>query len=67
MLLVATDLAKNESAAFSARLNRRLIGKVGEEIANAGAGRCMPEFKQSTRQRTQPKKSTAGTKLNDRA
>lgn len=61
MLLLANDLAKNESAAFGARLRRQLIGKVGIEIANAGAGRSVPEFKQSTRQNIEPRKGTKST------
>jgi len=51
MLLLADDLAAGQSSAFSARLRRLLIGKVRNEIAEAGAGARMPDFKQSTRQR----------------
>lgn len=61
MLLIANDLAKNENDAFGARLRRQLIGKVGGEIANAGAGKSVPEFKQSTKQNTQPRKGTKST------
>ena len=51
MLLLADDLAASRSSAFRARLRRLLIGKVRNEIDEAGAGARMPEFKQSTRQR----------------
>ena len=51
MLLLVDEVAGDRSAAFRARLGRQLIGKVREEIAAAGAGPRMPEFKQSTRQR----------------
>ena len=51
MLLLADEVAGDRGAAFRARLRRQLIGKVREEIAAAGAGPRMPEFKQSTRQR----------------
>ena len=51
MLVLADDVAAGRSAAFRARLRRLLIGKVRDEIAAAGAGAPMPEFKQSIRQR----------------
>ena len=52
MLLMADDLAKNGNTAFRTRLRRQLIGKVSEEIEKSGAGKRLPEFKQSTKQRT---------------
>lgn len=52
MLLLADDLTKDDREAFRARLRRQLIGKVSREIAAAGAGPPVPEFKQSTKQRT---------------
>lgn len=51
MLLKGDGLAADRSSAFRARLNRLLIGKVQDEITEAGAGAPMPEFKLSTRQR----------------
>ena len=51
MLLLAEQEAKPESANFKARLRGLLIAKIGAEIAEAGPGTRIPEFKQSTRQR----------------
>ena len=51
MLLLAEQDAKPESANFKARLRGLLIAKIGAEIAEAGPGTRVPEFKQSTRQR----------------
>lgn len=45
MLLLADDLTRNEKASFGARVRRQLIGKVAAEIAAAGSGRSVPEFK----------------------
>jgi hypothetical protein len=56
MLLLVDELARDHSPAFRARIRTLLIGKVREEIAAAGAGARIPEFKQSTRQRDQPQK-----------
>ena len=58
MLLLTDEISKDENTAFSIRLRRQLVGKVSAEIAQAGAGRAVPEFKQSTKQRIQPQKST---------
>lgn len=52
MLLVADHLNRNGNAAFRARLRRQLIVKVATEISQAGAGPRVPEFKQSTRQKS---------------
>ncbi len=54
MLLLAEALTENENFTFRARLRKQLVGKVGDEIEQAGAGRSVPEFKQSTKQRTPP-------------
>src|SRR5262245_47428641 len=62
MLLLAEDLTREESEAFRTRLRRQLIAKVSNEIAKAGAGRPIPEFKQSTKQRIQPQKGTKSTR-----
>ena len=51
MILLVETMAAGRSFAFRTRLRRLLIGKVRDEIAEAGAGRRMPEFKQSTKQR----------------
>lgn len=51
MLLLAETAAGNSSAAFRARLRSALIGKVRTEIADAGAGPSVPEFKSNTKQR----------------
>ncbi len=52
MLLLADELTRSANIAFRTRLRRQLVGKVGLEIAEAGAGRAVPEFKQSTKQRS---------------
>ena len=62
MLLLADEISKDANTAFSIRLRRRLVGKVSAEIAQAGAGRAVPEFKQNTKQRIQPQKGTKSTK-----
>ena len=64
MLLLADELAAGRSSAFRARLRRLLIGKVRDEIAEAGAGARMPEFKQSTKQIEKPQKGAKSTKEN---
>ena len=61
MLLLADELTKDESAALRTRFRRQLIGKVSAEIANAGPGRTVPEFRQSTRQKIEPRKDTKST------
>jgi len=57
MLLLADEISKDANTALGIRLRRRLVGKVREEIAQAGAGRAVPEFKQNTKQRIQPQKA----------
>lgn len=56
MLLLADEMTKNVSTPLRTRLRRQLVGKVGFEIAQAGAGRAVPEFRQSTRQNIGPQK-----------
>ena len=51
MLLLADSVAAERSSAFRARLRRLLIGKVRDEIAEGGAGKRRPEFKQNTKQK----------------
>jgi hypothetical protein len=58
MLLLADDLTRNETSAFSTRLRRQLVGKVCDEVTKAGAGTSVPEFKQSTKQNAEPRKRT---------
>lgn len=58
MLLLADEITSSENASFRTRLRRQLVGKVAMEIAQAGAGRAVPEFKQSTKQDNEPRKDT---------
>jgi hypothetical protein len=51
MLLISDRLTADRNSAFRARIRRQIIGKVRDEIAMAGAGPPVPEFKQSTKQR----------------
>jgi hypothetical protein len=51
MLLLADRNAASESDRFRTRLHGLLIAKLRAEVAEAGAGREVPEFKQNTRQR----------------
>jgi hypothetical protein len=60
MLLVSDEITSGRSNTFRARVRRQIIAKVREEIDNAGAGPRVPEFNQSTKQRTEPQKSTKG-------
>jgi hypothetical protein len=49
MLLLAENLGAHRSPTFPARIRRLLADKVRAEIADAGAGRRIPEFKQTTK------------------
>ncbi|MFN2576836.1 MAG: hypothetical protein ABR607_03995 [Pyrinomonadaceae bacterium] len=51
MLLISARITANRKAAFRARVRRRIIVKVRDEIAKAGAGPRVPEFKESPRER----------------
>jgi hypothetical protein len=62
MLLVSDAVSSGRSSAFRARVRRQIIAKVRDEINAAGAGPHVPQFKQSTKQRTAPQKSAKGTK-----
>ena len=53
MFLLADHLAAQKSDAFKARIKRRLVDKIRDEISEAGAGTSVPEFKHSTKQRTE--------------
>lgn len=50
MLLLADSLTGARAEAFATRIRSLLIGKVRDEISDAGAGTRIPEFKQSTKQ-----------------
>jgi hypothetical protein len=52
MFLLAAHHAAGKSEAFKTRIGRVLMGKIKAEVSEAGAGTSVPEFKQSTRQRT---------------
>lgn len=52
MLLLADHHAAGESEGLISRIRRVLVGKIKAEISEAGAGTSMPEFKQSTKQRS---------------
>ena len=52
-LLLAGHIAGDRSEAFKQRIRRALIVRIRTEVAEAGAGASVPEFKQSTKQRTQ--------------
>jgi hypothetical protein len=58
MLLLADSLTTDRTSAFRTRLRKLLIAKVRAEIAAAGPGPRIPEFKQTTRQREPPPKGT---------
>lgn len=51
MLLLADHKAAELPATFRTRIHGLLIAKLQREIAAAGAGTPVPEFKQSTKQR----------------
>jgi hypothetical protein len=52
MFLLADHHAGCESEAVKNRIRRTLVGKIKAEVSEAGAGTSMPEFKQSTKQRS---------------
>ena len=64
MLLISERLTTDRNPAFRARVRRQIIGKVRDEIAMAGAGPRVPEFKQSTKQSAEPQRGTKSTKEN---
>ena len=51
MLLLADQEAKNKSASFQTRVRGSLVADIRAEIAAAGAGTKIPEFKLTTRTR----------------
>src|SRR3989441_12993625 len=58
MLLLADSMTSDRTPAFRTRLRKLLIAKVRAEIAAAGPGPRIPEFKQTTIQREPPPKGT---------
>ncbi|MDQ2936819.1 MAG: hypothetical protein M3R67_04860 [Acidobacteriota bacterium] len=52
MLLLADHQAAGKSDPFKVRIRRLLIAQIRAEISEAGAGTPIPEFKQSTKQRS---------------
>ena len=55
--LVADQITNGLADALRARVRRQIIAKVRKEIDKAGAGPRVPQFKQSTKQRTEPQSS----------
>ena len=52
MLLLVDHLASQKSEPFRRRIKQLLLACIRREVAAAGAGDAVPEFKQSTRQRS---------------
>lgn len=52
MLLLAEHNSAGKSENFKARVRRLLVKRIQTEVAAAGAGASVPEFKQTTKQRT---------------
>jgi hypothetical protein len=52
MFLLADHHAAGKSEALKTRIHRLLVKQIRVEVTEAGAGTSMPEFKQSTKQRT---------------
>lgn len=52
MLLLVDHLASHRSETFRARIKQLLLASIRDQIAEAGAGESVPEFKQSTKQRS---------------
>jgi hypothetical protein len=52
MLLLVDHLAAQKSEAFRNRVKQLLLGTIREEVAEAGAGAPVPEFKHSTKQQS---------------
>jgi hypothetical protein len=52
MFLLVEQEARSESTRFKARLRGLLIAKIRAEVEEAGPGTRVPEFRQTTKQRT---------------
>ncbi len=53
MLLLVDHLGAQKSEAFRSRIRQLLLAKIRYEVAEAGAGSSVPEFKQTTKQRSE--------------
>lgn len=53
ILLLSDDSAKEKNAAAKGRQRANLIKEIRKELDEIGAGEKMPEFKQTTKQRTE--------------
>jgi hypothetical protein len=51
MLLLVDHYCGSRSPTLNARVTKLLVNSIRSEVAEAGAGRLMPEFKNSTKQR----------------
>jgi len=52
MFLLVEHYAAGESERLKTRIGRTLVSKIRDEVASLGAGTSVPEFKQSTKQRS---------------
>ena len=52
MFLLVDHYAADKSETFRTRIGRVLVGKIRVEISELGAGTSVPEFKQTTKQRS---------------
>lgn len=52
MLLLVDHLASEKSEAFRSRIKQLLLSTIKREVAEAGAGASVPEFKHTTKQRS---------------
>jgi len=52
MLLLVDHLAAQKSEAFRSRIRQLLLATIRDEVAKAGAGASVPEFKHSTKQQS---------------
>ncbi|MEP6741833.1 MAG: hypothetical protein ABJB61_04985 [bacterium] len=52
MLLLVDHLAAKKSDSFRSRIKQLLLAAIRNEVAEAGAGDAVPEFRQNTRQRS---------------
>jgi hypothetical protein len=52
MLLLADHQAREKSDTFKYRVRKLLVARIRAEVSEAGAGAAIPEFKQSTKQRS---------------
>jgi hypothetical protein len=52
MLLLLDQLARGRAQSFKSRIRRLLLAQIRDEVAAAGAGAAVPEFRRSTKQRS---------------